>query len=44
MGDFNELTSMNEKLGGAIMPERQMVNFRQIIDDCRFLDFLFTGL
>lgn len=37
-GDFNEITSLNEKFGGAIRGENQMDAFRNTIDDCELRD------
>ncbi|XVE53746.1 hypothetical protein DITRI_Ditri03aG0027500 [Diplodiscus trichospermus] len=34
MGDFNEIVSSSEKLGGAILPESQMSDFRDVLMDC----------
>ncbi|KAL0010115.1 hypothetical protein SO802_005223 [Lithocarpus litseifolius] len=42
-GDFNELTRQEEKLGGAIRQHRQMQLFRDVIDECGFLDLGFVG-
>ncbi|XP_065632266.1 rRNA biogenesis protein RRP5 [Quercus suber] len=42
-GDFNELTRQEEKLGGAIRQHRQMQLFREVIDECGFLDLGFVG-
>ncbi len=43
VGDFNELTSTDEKLGGVIRSERQMQDFRDAIDYCGFIDLGFVG-
>ena len=42
-GDFNELTRQEEKLGEAIRQDRQMQLFRDVIDECGFLDLGFVG-
>ena len=44
MGDFNEITSLEEKLGGALRSDRQMQMFRDCLDFCGFKDIGFTGL
>lgn len=43
VGDYNELTSIDEKVGGAIRSERQMQDFRDAIDFCGFIDLGFVG-
>ena len=42
-GDFNEVTRQSEKLGGRIWPHAQMQAFRDVLDDCGFLDLGFLG-
>ena len=42
-GDFNEIVRQEEKLGGAIRHHHQIQLFRDIIDECGFLDLGFTG-
>lgn len=42
-GDFNELTRQDEKLGGAIRNHRQMKSFRNVLDECGFIDLGFVG-
>ncbi|KAK9983991.1 hypothetical protein SO802_033516 [Lithocarpus litseifolius] len=42
-GDFNEILSMNEKAGGAQRSQRQMEGFRQVINNCCFLDLGYCG-
>ncbi len=42
-GDFNELLQGEEKWGRAARPESQMKAFRQVVDDCGFLDLGFVG-
>ena len=44
IGDFNEITKMEEKLGGAIRPDKQMQDFKDCQDFCRLKDLGFTGL
>ncbi|XP_041009450.1 uncharacterized protein LOC121253511 [Juglans microcarpa x Juglans regia] len=43
MGDFNEILSNLEKSGGRIRPERQMRDFRQLLDECEMMDLGFKG-
>ena len=43
VGDYNELTSTDEKVGGVIRLERQMQEFRDAIDYCGFIDLGFVG-
>jgi hypothetical protein len=43
VGDYNELTSIDEKVGGVIRSERQMQDFRDAIDSCGFIDLGFVG-
>ena len=42
-GDFNELLSREEKWGRLIRPEPQMLYFRQVVDECGFVDLGFIG-
>lgn len=42
-GDFNEITGLHEKYGGAIRGERAMDAFRSAIDDCGMVDLGFKG-
>ncbi|XP_075663160.1 uncharacterized protein LOC142632678 [Castanea sativa] len=44
IGDFNEITRLEEKLGGAIRPKKQMQEFRDYLEFCGFKDLGFTGL
>ena len=44
MGDFNEITRQSEKLGGSIRSQAQMQLFRDVIDECGFMDLGFTGV
>jgi exonuclease III len=41
--DFNELLSGEEKWGRLPRPESQMNMFRQLVDDCGFIDLGFHG-
>ena len=43
IGDFNEITRQSEKLGGSIRSQAQMQRFRDVIDECGFMDLGFTG-
>ena len=43
MGDFNEITKQDKKLGGAIRPHNQMPLFRDVIDECSFMDLGYVG-
>ena len=42
-GDINEVAKQAEKLGGWIRPHGQMQAFRDIIDECGFMDLGFVG-
>ena len=42
-GDFNEIVSSLEKLGGSSRSPIQMQLFREAIDECGFIDLGFTG-
>ena len=43
-GDFNEILSMNEKVGGAHHPQSQMEGVRQVVNSCYFQDLGYRGL
>uniref|UniRef100_A0A2N9F204 Reverse transcriptase domain-containing protein n=1 Tax=Fagus sylvatica TaxID=28930 RepID=A0A2N9F204_FAGSY len=43
MGDFNELVRLEEKQGRHNRSERQMQLFRDVLDDCGFVDLGFNG-
>uniref|UniRef100_A0A2N9IE82 Reverse transcriptase domain-containing protein n=1 Tax=Fagus sylvatica TaxID=28930 RepID=A0A2N9IE82_FAGSY len=43
MGDFNELVRIEEKQGRHTRSERQMQLFRDVLDDCGFVDLGFNG-
>ncbi|OMO54874.1 reverse transcriptase [Corchorus capsularis] len=42
-GDFNEILSNDEKIGGAMRPQRQMNLFREVVDACGFHDIPVKG-
>ncbi|OMP11560.1 reverse transcriptase [Corchorus capsularis] len=42
-GDFNELLSNDEKIGGNIRPQRQMEGFREAVDECHFHELTTKG-
>ena len=42
-GDFNEITRHLEKLGGNNRSQAQMQLFRDVIDECGFLDLGYVG-
>ncbi|KAH1129371.1 hypothetical protein J1N35_000749 [Gossypium stocksii] len=41
--DFNEIMHSFEKKGGRLRLERQMSNFREVLEDCRLIDLGFVG-
>ena len=43
LGDFNELVRIEEKQGRHCRSDRQMQLFRDVLDDCGFIDLDFTG-
>ncbi|XP_042950258.1 uncharacterized protein LOC122282367 [Carya illinoinensis] len=43
MGDFNELLSNDEKMGGVDRPFFQMERFREALDECELGDLGFVG-
>ena len=43
-GDFNEILSMEEKLGGLLRPQSQMEKFRNVVNNCGFKDLGYAGL
>ena len=43
IGDFNEITDHNEKIGGRQRPDSSFLHSRQMLSDCRMLEFPFTG-
>ena len=42
-GDFNEIVRQEEKLGGAPRDHNQMQLFRDVIDECSFMDLGYVG-
>ena len=42
-GDFNEIMKSSEKLGGSCRSHAQMQLFRDVIDECGFIDLDFIG-
>ena len=42
-GDFNEITKQSEKMGGRIRPHGQMQAFREVLNECGFIDLGFMG-
>nr|XP_023927486.1 uncharacterized protein LOC112038880 [Quercus suber] len=42
-GDFNEILVSYEKLGGAPRSEAAMREFREVVDDCGFMDLGYVG-
>ena len=42
-GDFNEIIRAHEKLGGWHRPNRQMKEFRDVLDECGFQDLGYCG-
>ena len=42
-GDFNEIVSVEEKLGGVQRSQKQMDDFREAIHHCRFKDLGYCG-
>ena len=42
-GDFNEIIKQDEKLGGSRRPHNQMQQFREVMDECGFMDMGFEG-
>ena len=43
VGDFNEITCQNEKVGGNRRCEAQMEAFRTTLEDCHLSDLGFSG-
>ena len=41
--DFNEILLLHEKLGGALRSETAMREFREVVDDCEFMDLGYAG-
>lgn len=40
---FNEMLSNQEKRGGRGRPGKQMLEFRNVLDDCEFSDLGYLG-
>ncbi|OMO64624.1 reverse transcriptase [Corchorus capsularis] len=43
VGDYNEILSSEEKIGGALRPSHFIEAFRSVIDDCEFMEILIRG-
>ena len=43
VGDFNEIVKPHEKLGGRARPENRMRDFRDVLDECSFVDLGYVG-
>ncbi|XP_048622814.1 uncharacterized protein LOC125591926 [Brassica napus] len=43
IGDFNEITCHEEKVGGRQRPASSFLAFKQMLNDCGMLEFPFTG-
>lgn len=43
VSDFNEISKQSEKKGGRIRPHTQMQPFRDVLDECSFMDMGFVG-
>ena len=43
VGDFNEIIRQDEKVGGGIRSHNQMQLFREVIDECEFMDLGYVG-
>ncbi|KAK4566162.1 hypothetical protein RGQ29_002398 [Quercus rubra] len=41
--DFNKITRQSEKSGGRLHPHNQMQQFRDVLDECGFMDLGFKG-
>ena len=44
IGDFNEITRVDEKSVGAMRPEKQMQDFKDCLDFCGLKDLGYTSL
>ena len=42
-GDFNEVIKHSEKSGGRLRPRAQIQLFREVLDECNFMDLGFKG-
>jgi endonuclease/exonuclease/phosphatase family metal-dependent hydrolase len=43
LGDFNEISNLSEKVGGAIRNEAQMEAFRETLDKCQLRNLGYKG-
>ena len=43
-GDFNEIIRQEEKVGGVLRSHNQMQLFREVLDECGFMDLGYVGL
>ena len=43
VGDYNEVLTEDEKSGGNLRPVWQIMNFQEVVDECRFHDIPVTG-
>ena len=41
--DFNEIIRQDEKVGSALRPHNQMQLFREVLDECGFMDLGYIG-
>ena len=42
-GDFNEITRQFKKTGKRVRPHNQMQSFRDVLNECGFMDMRFVG-
>ena len=42
-GDFNEVLSLNEKIGGNEKQVNSVADFREVVRECELIDLGFTG-
>lgn len=42
-GDFNEIIRQEEKMGGSLRNNAQMQLFRDVIDECGFMELGYSG-
>ena len=42
-GDFNEIQTNDEKMGGALRSIKEIERFREVITDCAFNEMMITG-
>ena len=43
MGDFNEIVCFGEQLGAVSKTERQMEDFKEVLEECSLSDLGFKG-